>query len=90
MDNFLFSLIFGIIMLVSLLLIVLPLVAAGKIEGDYCGGLQINSKDSVFTTINEIEFDYQMGKLAEDDYLYLKDYYKKIAIGFLQKKMNKS
>lgn len=41
------------------------------------------TKNAVFTTINEIEFDYKMKKLSEDDYIQLKNEYKKKALEIL-------
>ena len=41
------------------------------------------TKDAVFTTISEIEFDYKMKKLSEDDYIQLKNEYKKKALEIL-------
>ncbi len=43
-----------------------------------------NEKETVFTTINEIEFDYQMNKLSPDDYEILKSQYKQKALEILQ------
>ncbi|MHB1125820.1 MAG: hypothetical protein ACYC2T_02530 [Bacillota bacterium] len=41
-------------------------------------------KESVFTTLGEIEFDYRMKKLSEDDYQMLKNRYRKQAVTILQ------
>ncbi|GAW93738.1 hypothetical protein [Calderihabitans maritimus] len=41
-------------------------------------------KESVFTTLGEIEFDYQMKKLSEEDYQFLKNMYKRQAINILK------
>lgn len=41
-------------------------------------------KDAVMTTLNEIEFDYQMGKLAEDDYEMMKNKYQVTALEILK------
>lgn len=41
------------------------------------------NKEAVFTSINEIEFDYQMQKLSEDDYLNLKNRYRQQALEIL-------
>ncbi|KJS86892.1 MAG: hypothetical protein JM58_06070 [Peptococcaceae bacterium BICA1-8] len=95
MDEILFLLIFGIIMLAALMLIGLPLIREGKSAGIYNKRDEFtNSKDTVLATINEIEFDYQMGKLAKDDYLYLKNHYESMAIKLLREnddqELNKS
>lgn len=42
------------------------------------------SKDVLFTTLAEIEFDYQMGKMGEEDYQELKETYEPQAIKALQ------
>jgi len=41
------------------------------------------NKEAVFTTINEIEFDYSMKKLSEDDYNQLKNQYRQQALELL-------
>lgn len=40
-------------------------------------------KEIVFTTLNEIEFDYQMKKLSEEDYEELKNQYQRSAVSLL-------
>lgn len=40
-------------------------------------------KEIVFTTLNEIEFDYQMKKLSEEDYEDLKNQYQRSAVNLL-------
>ena len=42
------------------------------------------TKEMIFATLAELEFDYQMGKLAEEDYLKLKEEYQPKAIEILQ------
>ncbi|MFA5536782.1 MAG: hypothetical protein WDA53_06410 [Bacillota bacterium] len=42
------------------------------------------AKEIIFATLAEIEFDYQMGKLAEEDYLKLKGEYQPRAIQVLR------
>lgn len=41
-------------------------------------------KESVFTTLGEIEFDYQMKKLSPEDYQALKNMYKRRAVYVLK------
>ncbi len=41
------------------------------------------NKEALFTTINEIEFDYSMNKLSEDDYNQLKNQYRQQALKLL-------
>ncbi|KKM11282.1 hypothetical protein SY88_09445 [Clostridiales bacterium PH28_bin88] len=41
-------------------------------------------KESVFTTLGEIEFDYQMKKLSEDDYQSLQNVYRRQAVSILK------
>lgn len=43
-----------------------------------------SEKDAVMTTLNEIEFDYQMGKLSDDDYEIMKNKYKLSALEILK------
>lgn len=42
-------------------------------------------KEAIYATIKEIEFDYQMGKLSEEDFKELRQKYKEEAIGLLKK-----
>ncbi len=41
-------------------------------------------KDNIYAAIKEIEFDFQMGKLSEDDFNDLRQQYKSDAIRLLQ------
>ncbi|MDA8235250.1 MAG: hypothetical protein M0Z31_10700 [Clostridia bacterium] len=78
-----------IIMVVVVFLVGYPLIKPDRpayrralVDGaDY---LLTKDKESVMSTINEIEFDYQMNKLAEDDYRILKDKYKLMALNILK------
>lgn len=42
-------------------------------------------KSALFTALAEIEFDYKMGKMSEEDYLELKQQYRPEALALLQK-----
>ena len=42
------------------------------------------SKENVYAAIKEMDFDYQMGKLSEDDYQHLKMQYKGKAVEILK------
>ncbi|KJS21905.1 MAG: hypothetical protein VR72_08315 [Clostridiaceae bacterium BRH_c20a] len=87
MDEILFIIVFGSILLFALMLIGLPLIKEGRSPGIYINrDEQSNSEYTILATINEIEFDYQMGKLSKDDYLYLKNQYKSMAVKLLQEK----
>lgn len=48
-------------------------------------GSEEGTKSAVFTTLAEIEFDYKMGKMSEEDYLELKQKYHPEAVALLQK-----
>ncbi len=41
-------------------------------------------KNSIYSAIKEIEFDYQMGKLSEEDYDELRQQYKNDAVGLMK------
>lgn len=43
------------------------------------------TKSALFTALAEIEFDYKMGKMSEEDYQELKQKYKPEAVALLQK-----
>jgi rRNA maturation endonuclease Nob1 len=42
-------------------------------------------KEAIYTAIKDIEFDYQMGKLSEEDFKELRQQYKEDAMGLLKK-----
>ncbi len=42
-------------------------------------------KNTIYSAIKEIEFDYQMGKLSEEDYQALRQQYKNDAVGLLKR-----
>jgi cytochrome c-type biogenesis protein CcmH/NrfG len=42
-------------------------------------------KEAIYAAIKDIEFDYQMGKLSEEDFKELRQQYKDEAVGLLQK-----
>lgn len=44
-----------------------------------------NRKAEIYAAIKDIEFDYQMGKLSEEDYLELREQYKSQAVDLLKK-----
>ncbi|PKM82067.1 MAG: hypothetical protein CVU89_06935 [Firmicutes bacterium HGW-Firmicutes-14] len=54
-------------------------------QGDTPKGDLENIKEAIFTTINEIEFDYAMKKLSDDDYHVLKEQYKQKALELLHR-----
>lgn len=41
-------------------------------------------KESIFTTLNELEFDYRMKKISDEDYKILKNKYKSQAVTVLK------
>ena len=45
-------------------------------------------KESIFTTLGEIEFDYRMQKLEEDDYESLRRKYRSKAVSILKEEEN--
>ncbi len=69
-------------------LVILPLVRR-EYTADSCTSPDSDeeslerTKEAVFTTINEIEFDYKMKKLSDDDYRNLKQQYKQKALEIL-------
>jgi len=42
-----------------------------------------HNKEAIMSAINEIEFDYKMNKLSDEDYSVLKKKYKETALGIL-------
>ncbi|MGE5576854.1 MAG: hypothetical protein ACM3TT_06645 [Syntrophothermus sp.] len=62
---------------------------AGELEAQELEGAEVpqmgsTSRDAVFKELNEIEFDYQMKKLSDDDYNLLKDRYTRMAVSILK------
>lgn len=51
---------------------------------DALGDLRIE-KEEIYSAIKEMEFDYKMGKLSEEDYHTLRERYRAKAIGRLEK-----
>lgn len=45
----------------------------------------IERKEAIYAAIKDIEFDYQMGKLSEEDFHALRQQYKDEAVGLLKK-----
>lgn len=78
----------GLLAIVAFL-VLLPLIKNGPDEPDDLlidleeASFLEKSKEAVFTTINEIEFDYRMKKLSDEDYQQLKDDYKQKALEIL-------
>jgi hypothetical protein len=69
-------------------LVILPLVRREYTAGSKTSPISDEkslerTKEAVFTTINEIEFDYKMKKLSDDDYQNLKQQYKQKALEIL-------
>ena len=83
-----FSLIVELILvLVSVFLIGYPLVKEADdvfVEDNLAEAVFGQEKESVFTTLGEIEFDYHMKKLSEQDYQKLNTNYKKQAVALLK------
>lgn len=83
----------GLILLgITIYLVASPLLKTAA-EADERGSserriTQGETKEAIFTTLAEIEFDYQMGKLTEEDYLKLKGQYQPKAVRFLESQEN--
>lgn len=83
----------NVVVIVFLLLIVSFFVGYPLVKPEYEGNLLSSGstraklkseKEAVMTTLNEIEFDYKMGKLSEDDYQIMKNKYKLTALEILK------
>lgn len=76
-----------LISFVALVYVVWPLLQPGPapvvVENDRLTDL-VGRKDAVLTAIKELEFDYRMGKLSEEDYQRLDQRLRRQAIGLLQ------
>lgn len=79
-----------LILLVILLLIGIPYFTKLREDSDP-SALQgrrqqelLQQKESAYTTIKELDFDYRMGKLSSEDYKALRTKYEQQAISFLK------
>ena len=57
----------------------------GKHDSNHRAGDLVERKETIYAAIKDIEFDYQMGKLSEEDFKELRQQYKDEAIGLLKK-----
>ncbi len=74
-----------LLVLVSLTLIAYPIWKGHVGEGEQLEGLSpiATEKDVIMGTLSELEFDYHMKKLSEDDYRSLKNKYAKVALAII-------
>lgn len=81
---------FFILSIAVSILVVYPIIKT-KIGFEYKEGLNHRARDledrkeAIYEAIKDIEFDYQMGKLSEEDFAELRQQYKEEAIGLLKK-----
>ena len=61
----------------------------GSPSSNHVAGELIERKEAIYAAIKDIEFDYQTGKLSEEDFRQLRQQYKDEAIAVL-KKLDKS
>ncbi len=86
------SIIFIILACIVSVFVVMPIVQASVRRGK-AGALDSNHraseleerKKTIYSAIKDIEFDYQMGKISEEDFKELRQQYKDEAIGILKK-----
>jgi len=62
-----------------------PRFGFGKLGGNHKANDLVERKESIYSAIKEIEFDYQMGKLSEEDFKALRQQYKEEAVNLLKK-----
>jgi len=71
--------------------VVMPLVQRGKkqvfngVQVNHRAGELLEQKDNIYKAIKEIEFDFEMGKLSEDDFHELRQQYKQQAVSVLKR-----
>lgn len=72
--------------------VVMPLVRTrGKkqvfngVHVNHRAGDLLEQKDNIYKAIKEIEFDFEMGKLSEDDFHELRQQYKEQAVSLLKR-----
>jgi len=79
-------LILALLVLVSLILIGYPIWKGhGEVgeQAEWMSPTMEMEKDTIMGVLSEIEFDYHMKKLSEDDYRSLKNKYAKVALAIL-------
>jgi hypothetical protein len=54
-------------------------------RSNHHAGELIDRKETIYASIKEIEFDYEMGKLSEEDFQELRRQYKNEAVNLLKK-----
>ena len=70
--------------------VVSPIVQARGRQGGFSGKSNhhandlVERKETIYAAIKDIEFDYQMGKLSEEDFKELRQKYKDEAVGLLK------
>jgi len=89
MESTLFGVGLVLILAVILFLVGFPLIRKDKPNRDKWWEEELVSdlakdKEAIFTTLNEIEFDYRMKKLSEEDYQILKEKYQRLAVQVLK------
>lgn len=62
-----------------------PRFGLGKIGSNHSANDLVERKESIYSAIKEIEFDYQMGKLSDEDFKALRQQYKDEAVNLLKK-----
>jgi rRNA maturation endonuclease Nob1 len=84
--------IFLLLALMVSLFVVYPIVQSRQRKTRGLGTLSnhtaqdlIERKETLYTAIKEIEFDYQVGKLSEDDFQQLRQQYKEEAVNLLKR-----
>ncbi len=79
-----------LILLTVLLLIVIPYFTGQQEDGNalvvqsYKQRELLRQKESAYTAIKELDFDYRMGKLSAEDHKALRAKYEQQAISFLK------
>ncbi len=56
-----------------------------KLDSNHKANDLLERKEAIYAAIKDIEFDYQMGKLSEEDFQALRQQYKDEAVGLLKK-----
>lgn len=84
--------IFFVITLLVAFFVAMPMLQArthrfglGKFSSNHGANDLIERKEGIYSAIKEIEFDYQMGKLSEEDFKALRQQYKDEAVNLLKK-----
>lgn len=84
--DFLFLIVSSVMILVCFYFIISPFfVPKGKQEDVKKEGEEYLTLEAIYSAVNELEMDYLMKKMTEEDFLRLKEQYQRLAVDIMEK-----